>query len=76
MPKKYGLADGDKVEVASRRGKVVAKVKISEVSREGTIFMPFHYKESPANMLTNPVLDPISGIPEYKVCAVKIAKVA
>lgn len=74
--KKYGLKDGDYVEVSSRRGKVKAKVKVTDVAREGTIFMPFHFKESPANALTNPALDPISGIPEYKVCAVKISKVA
>ncbi len=72
----YGLSDGDMVEVASRRGKVVAKVKVSDMARKGVIFMPFHYSEAPANMLTNPALDPVAGIPEYKVCAVKIAKVA
>jgi len=73
---KYGLSDGDMVEVTSRRGKVVAKVKVSDMARKGVIFMPFHYSEAPANMLTNPALDPVAGIPEYKVCAVKIAKVA
>jgi len=73
---KYGLSDGDMVEVTSRRGKVRAKVKVSEMARKGVIFMPFHYSEAPANMLTNPALDPVAGIPEYKVCAVKIAKVA
>ena len=72
----YGLSDGDMVEAASRRGKVVAKVKVSDMARKGVIFMPFHYSEAPANMLTNPALDPVAGIPEYKVCAVKIAKVA
>ncbi len=72
----YGLSDGDMVEVASRRGKVVAKVKVSHRARDGVVFMPFHYSEAPANMLTNPALDPVAGIPEYKVCAVKIAKVA
>ena len=71
-----GLKDGDLAEVESRRGKVEARVKVSDVARKGTIFMPFHFKEAPANLLTNPVFDPIAGIPEYKVCAVKVAKVA
>jgi len=74
--KELDLKDGDVAEVISRRGKVKARVKVSDVARKGTIFMPFHFKEAPANLLTNPVLDPVSGIPEYKVCAVRIAKVA
>jgi predicted molibdopterin-dependent oxidoreductase YjgC len=42
----------------------------------GTVFIPFHYAQAAANKLTNAALDPISGIPEYKVCAVKIGKAA
>ena len=41
-----------------------------------TFFMPFHFKEAPANVLTNPALDPVAKIPELKVCAVRIEKVA
>ncbi len=71
---KLGIADGDKVKVASRRGEVVAKAKVTGVSPDGVVFMTFHFAESPANRLTNPALDPIAKIPEYKVCAVRVEK--
>jgi len=69
-----GVADGGKVKVTSRRGEVVAKAKVTEVSPPGVVFMTFHFAESLGNMLTNPVLDPVAKIPEFKVCAVKVAK--
>jgi formate dehydrogenase major subunit/formate dehydrogenase alpha subunit len=72
----YDLKEGDKVVVSSRRGEITARVKISAKAVEGTIFIPFHYARAAANKLTNAVLDPVSGIPELKVCAVKIAKAA
>ncbi len=73
---KHGLKNGDKVEIASRRGSIKAAVKVSDVAVTGTVFVPFHFAEGAANMLTNAALDPVSGIPEYKVCAVKLAKAA
>jgi anaerobic selenocysteine-containing dehydrogenase len=69
-----GIADGEKVKVISRRGEVVAGAKVTEVSSPGVVFMTFHFAESPANLLTNPALDPVAKIPEYKVCAVKIER--
>jgi formate dehydrogenase alpha subunit len=69
-----GIADGDTVKVVSRRGEVVAKAKLTEVSPEGVVFMTFHFAESPTNQLTNPALDPVSKIPEFKVCAVRVEK--
>lgn len=69
-------SDGDTVMVESRRGKVVSKVKVTEKAAPGVIFMTFHFPEVQANFLTIDALDPISKIPEYKVCAVKIEKVA
>jgi formate dehydrogenase alpha subunit len=69
---KLGIADGQKVRVSSRRGKVEAKAMITEKSAPGSIFMNFHFNEAPVNVLTNPALDPIGKIPEYKVCAVKL----
>jgi formate dehydrogenase alpha subunit len=63
------------VEVASRRGKVHVKAKVSENLPPGVVFMTFHFKEAAANLLTIDVLDPIAKIPELKVCAVKIEKV-
>ncbi len=69
-----GIGDGDRVKVTSRRGEVVARTKVTEVSPVGVVFMTFHFAESPTNVLTNPVLDPVAKIPELKVCAVRIEK--
>jgi len=68
------VEDGEFVEVASRRGKIKAKAKVTEKSGKGVVFMSFHFREAAANLLTNAALDPIAKIPEYKVCAVKIKK--
>jgi formate dehydrogenase alpha subunit len=70
-----GVADGEKVRVTSRRGRIEMPVMVTSRSPQGTVFIPFHFFEAAANRLTNPVLDPIGKIPEYKVCAVKVAKV-
>ena len=70
-----GVIEGEKVKVISRRGEVVAKAKVTEASPVGVVFMTFHFAESPANMLTNPVIDPVAKIPEYKVCAVRIERI-
>ena len=68
------LKNGDYVSVSSRRGQIKISVKIAEKVKEGSIFIPFHFREAAANVLTNPAVDPIAKIPEYKVCAVKIEK--
>ncbi|MFN2340437.1 MAG: formate dehydrogenase subunit alpha [Halanaerobium sp.] len=73
--KKLRIKAGDRVKVSSRRGEVETNVRIGDRVQEGQIFMPFHYAESPANRLTNPVLDQDAKIPELKVTAVKIEKV-
>ncbi len=69
---KFGISEGQMIKITSRRGTLKAKTHITEKSPRGTIFMNFHFAESPVNMLTNPALDPIGKIPEYKVCAVKL----
>ena len=74
--KRDGIEHGDSLEVSSRRGAVWAKAVLTERSPRGTVFMPFHFREGAANVLTNDALDPIAKIPEYKVCAVKIEKEA
>jgi formate dehydrogenase major subunit/formate dehydrogenase alpha subunit len=74
--KKYGLEDGGWVNVSSRRGTIRARVKISPQAVDGTVFVPFHYAAAAANKLTNAALDPVSGIPELKVCAVQLSKAA
>ena len=72
--KKLDLIDGQKVKVASRRGEIEADIKISDKAVSGTIFLPFHFASAAANRLTNAALDPVSKIPELKVCAVKVSK--
>ena len=60
------------MKVASRRGEIVAKAEVTDRVEPGLIFSTFHFPESAANFLTNPALDPVAKIPEYKVCAVKV----
>ena len=69
-----GVADGDWVVVASRRGSVSTRAKLTRGAGRKIVFMPFHFVESRANILTNPIFDPIAKIPEFKICAVKIEK--
>ena len=71
---KLGIADGDNVEVRTRRGKVTTLAKVTDDIETGWLFMPFHFAEGPANMLTIDALDPIAKIPEYKVCAATVQK--
>jgi formate dehydrogenase alpha subunit len=68
------VSDGDWVVIASRRGSVSSRVKLTDAAGRKTVFMPFHFLESRANILTNPKFDPIAKIPEFKVCAVRIEK--
>jgi formate dehydrogenase alpha subunit len=69
-----GIVQGDKVKVSSRRGEITTKARVTEAMPSGLVFMTFHFAESAANILTNPKLDPISKIPEFKVSAVKVQK--
>ena len=68
------IAQGDLLKIASRRGEIEARAMVSDIAVKGTVFIPFHYAEAAANMLTNSALDPIAKIPEFKVCAVRIEK--
>ena len=58
-----GIEDGAMVRVASRRGEIEIKAAVTTRSPQGTVFIPFHFFESAANRLTNPVLDPIGKTP-------------
>jgi formate dehydrogenase alpha subunit len=69
---KLGVADGDVVRVASRRGEIQAKALVSGKTEPGVVFMPWHFAEAAANKLTIAALDPVGKIPEYKVCAVRV----
>jgi formate dehydrogenase alpha subunit len=73
---KLGIGSGQRVYVSSRRGRIAVRTVLTENIRPGVVFMPFHFVESCANILTNPAMDPIAKIPEYKVCAVNLEKVA
>jgi formate dehydrogenase major subunit len=73
---RLGIADGDFVRVASRRGEVELKATVSHRETPGSCFIPFHFREAAANVLTIDAVDPFGKIPEYKFCAVKIEKVA
>jgi predicted molibdopterin-dependent oxidoreductase YjgC len=62
------------VRVVTRRGAVKARVRLNGRVGAGTIFMPFHFVEAAANVLTNPAFDPIAKIPEFKVCAARVER--
>jgi len=68
------ISGGDKVEVITRRGKVTTMARVTGKIEKGWLFMPFHFCEGPANMLTNDALDPTAKIPEFKVCAAALNK--
>jgi len=70
------IKDGERVKVSSRRGEIQIKAKVSRKVDRGTVFIPFHFAEAAANVLTNPAYDPVAKIPEYKACAVKVEKLA
>ena len=70
-----GLAPGDAVRVTSRRGAVEIRVRADRDVPDGMVFIPFCFTEAAANLLTNPQLDPVGKIPEFKFCAVKVEPV-
>ncbi len=72
--KSLQIKSGDKVNISSRRGSITATAIVDEKIKKGVVFIPFHYADSPANRLTNPVTDPKARIPEFKACAVKLSK--
>ncbi len=74
--RKADVMDGEEIEVSSRRGTITTIARVSGKTRPGECWMPFHYLKGSANILTNDALDDISATPEYKVCAVKIAKLS
>jgi len=76
MAKNLGIAENDSVRLTSRRGTAVMKARLSDAIRMDTLFAPFHWGGAGrVNLLTNPALDPVSKMPEFKVCAVRIDKI-
>ncbi len=74
--RKLELKHGENVRVMSRRGEVEAEVWVSPRMRPGCIWMPMHFSESRANLLTNDAGDQVTGTGEYKVCAVRVEKMS
>jgi assimilatory nitrate reductase catalytic subunit len=73
---RLGIRDGDLVKVSTRRGEIVVPAQLVKSIRPDTVFIPYHWPgKKAANQITNRALDPISKIPEFKVCACKIEKV-
>jgi formate dehydrogenase major subunit len=71
-----GLADGQMARVTSRRGSIVLETRVSHAEARGNCFIPFHFREAAANLLTIDEIDPFGKIPEFKFCAVRIAPAA
>jgi formate dehydrogenase major subunit len=69
-----GVGDGDFVRLTSRRGTIEVRARLSHRDTPGTCFMPFHFREAAANVLTIDALDPMGKIPEFKFCAVRVEK--
>lgn len=76
LANKLGIADGDFVKVESRRGSVTVRASVVKTIRPDTVFVPYHWPlDRAANNMTVRTIDPISKIPEYKICAVRVSKV-
>jgi predicted molibdopterin-dependent oxidoreductase YjgC len=75
LAQKLGIKSGDSVLVESRRGELTVPALVVKTIRPDTVFIPYHWPgERSANRVTNRALDPISKIPEFKVCAVRVSK--
>src|SRR5690606_34432248 len=72
---RMGFGPGQKVRVTTRRGEIELKVRSDRDVPQGMVFIPFCFAEAPANVLTNPQLDPFGLIPEFKFCAAKVEPV-
>lgn len=68
------IQHGDWIKVRSRRGEIEVRSLVTERSPRGTVFVPFHFAEAAANVLTLDARDPQAKIPDYKVCAVAVEK--
>jgi len=68
----HGIRNGDPVKVQSRRGEIIVRATVTEKTTVGVVFLPWHFAEAAANLLTNDVLDPQAKIPEFKACAVQV----
>jgi formate dehydrogenase major subunit len=69
---RLGVRRNGKATVTTRRGSLTVDAQVTDSVKEGVVWMPFHFAESPANVLTNDALCPIARTAEYKVCAAKV----
>jgi formate dehydrogenase major subunit len=69
-----GVHDGDRVEIESRRGRIRLAARLATREIRGAVFVPFHFREAAANLLTLDELDPDGKIPEFKFCAVRVTR--
>ncbi len=69
-----GVEPGQPINVASRRGAITLFARADSGTPRGAVFIPFCFHEAAANLLTNPALDPFGKIPEFKYCAVRVAR--
>lgn len=75
LAERLGVTDGEEVRVVSRRGELRAPARLSATIRPDTVFAPFHWPGAArANSVTNDAVDPVSGMPEFKICAVRVEK--
>ena len=72
--RRLDISPGDPIRVVTRRGAIELKSRLDSAIPEGCVFVPFCYAEAAANILTNPALDPIGKIPEFKFCAARVEK--
>ena len=76
LAEKLGIADRDFVRVESRRGAIEVRAMVVKTIRPDTVFIPYHWpNDRGANRLTIRAIDPVSNIPEFKVCAVKVRRI-
>ena len=73
---RLGIEDGGAARVTSRRGSLVLRARVTPKANPGVVFIPFHFAEAAANLLTIDALDPLAKIPEYKACAVRVVSAA
>jgi formate dehydrogenase major subunit len=72
---RLGIENGEKVKLTSRRGTIESTARVGDKVSPGETWMPFHFPDGNANVLTNAALDKYARIPEYKVCAIKVEKI-
>jgi len=75
LAEQLGIIDGDCVKVESRRGQIVVRAQLVKTTRPDTVFVPYHWPhDRSANNMTIRAIDPVSNIPEFKICAVRVSK--